>query len=251
MKNPVTKYCGIIVMIGLLLASSLISGCSSKPAEPTFDNPFDPDGVLGDPFDVTALVDQLDYPVDGLLAVGCPICEQPPDFSSVGSLRGVQDGQCEGPLSDVAARRLAEPGLIRHQVEHVVGELEYQAHLPRPFANRLDGVPVALLPQPDVDDILAAVAGARLFVGSSLHGNLVAMVYGVPHIGFGEQVRKLDLMLRTWDRTSPEGAVEPASIAERCLQALAADRAGLPEKITELRAAARTSFDEQASLVNG
>ena len=121
----------------------------------------------------------------------------------------------------------------------------------RRVAGRLDGVPVELLPHQDVDDILAAIAGARLFVGSSLHGNLIALAYGVPHVGFGARVRKLDFMLRTWDPTSPEGAVEPASIAERCLQALAADRAGLPENITELRATARASFEKQASLVNG
>jgi len=63
-----------------------------------------------------------------------------------------------------------------------------------------------LLHNPDPADILTAIAGVRLSAGSSLHGNLVALAYGVPHVGFGERVRKLDLVLRTWDPTSPDGA---------------------------------------------
>lgn len=119
----------------------------------------------------------------------------------------------------------------------------------RRIARVLGDLPVELLARPDVDDILAAIAGARLFVGSSLHGNLVSLVYGVPHVGFGERVRKLDLMLRTWDPTSPDGAVEPASIAARGLRAMATSLEGLPEKTAELRATARASLEKQARLL--
>jgi hypothetical protein len=119
----------------------------------------------------------------------------------------------------------------------------------RRIARVLGDLPVELLARPDVDDILAAIAGARLFVGSSLHGNLMALVYGVPHVGFEKRVRKLDLMLRTWDPTSPEGAVRLESIAERGLRALAADHADLTEELAELRATARTSFEKQARLL--
>jgi len=119
----------------------------------------------------------------------------------------------------------------------------------RRIARLLGDLPVELLDRPDVDDILAAIAGAQLFVGSSLHGNLTALVYGVPHVGFGERVRKLDLMLRTWDPTSPEGAAGVGSIAERGLRAIAADHTGLAEKIAELQRVAMASFDEQARHV--
>jgi hypothetical protein len=119
----------------------------------------------------------------------------------------------------------------------------------RRIAGLLGDLPVVLFDRPDVDDILAAIAGARLFVGSSLHGNLMALVYDVPHVGFGERVRKLDLMLRTWDPTSPEGAVAPESIAGRALRAINADRVGLPAAVAELQRAATASFEEQARLL--
>lgn len=119
----------------------------------------------------------------------------------------------------------------------------------RGVAGLLDGLPVELLLQPGVNDILASIAGARLFVGSSLHGNLMALVYGVAHVGFGERVRKLDLMLRTWDPTSPDGAVRPASIAEQSLHAIAAEHPNLPEAVDELQRSAMTSFDQQAHLL--
>jgi hypothetical protein len=99
--------------------------------------------------------------------------------------------------------------------------------------------------------ILAAIAGARLVVGSSLHVNLLALVYGVPHVGFGEPVRTLDLMLRTWDPTSPGGTVEPSSIAERALQALEADHDDLPDTISELQKMACSSLEKQARLLVG
>ena len=117
------------------------------------------------------------------------------------------------------------------------------------IAGLLGDLPVELLDRPDVGDILAAIANTRLFVGSSLHGNLMALVYGVPHAGFGERVRKLDLMLRTWDPTSSEGAVAPASIADRALRAINADHEGLPEKIAEMQRAATASLEEQARLL--
>jgi len=117
------------------------------------------------------------------------------------------------------------------------------------IAGLLGDLPVELLDHPEVTDSLAAIAGARLFVGSSLHGNLIALAYGVPHVGVGERVRKLDLMLRTWDPTSPDGAVDPGSIADRALGALAADRAELPAAVAELQATAMASFEEQAHIL--
>jgi hypothetical protein len=123
-------------------------------------------------------------------------------------------------------------------------------HPLRRVAELLEGLPVALLPQPDVDDIVVAISSARLFVGSSLHGSLIAMVYGVPHVGFGERVRKLDLMLRTWDPASAEGAVEATSIAARSLNVIGSDHSQLSEKLAELQATARASFEEQARLLN-
>ncbi len=83
----------------------------------------------------------------------------------------------------------------------------------RSIARRLRDLPVTLLESPHVGDIVFAIASSALFVGSSLHGNLTALAYRVPHVGFGARVAKLDQALRTWDPTCPVGTVEAHTIA--------------------------------------
>ena len=87
------------------------------------------------------------------------------------------------------------------------------------------GPPVLLASAPSqpplpVTDLLALIASARLFAGTSLHGNLTALTYGVPRVGLGPGVRKLDLFLRTWDPTQPNGAAAFSELAARAATAL-------------------------------
>jgi polysaccharide pyruvyl transferase WcaK-like protein len=117
------------------------------------------------------------------------------------------------------------------------------------IAGLLEDVPAEHIPSPDVADTLACIAGARLFVGSSLHGNLMALVYGVPHVGFGERVRKLDLMLRTWDPTRPNGATLPSAIAADALKVLEGDQQVLTRAASSLREAALTALETQSRLL--
>jgi hypothetical protein len=90
----------------------------------------------------------------------------------------------------------------------------------RKLLRRLRGVPVGLMQRPAVSEILAAIAGSELFVGSSLHGNLSALAYEVPHVAFGRRVMKLDRVLQTWDPTCQDGAVEAERIAARAQEVL-------------------------------
>ena len=43
------------------------------------------------------------------------------------------------------------------------------------------------------------IANSRFFAGTSLHGNITAMSYAVPHIGLNREISKLDNYLKTWD----------------------------------------------------
>jgi len=62
-----------------------------------------------------------------------------------------------------------------------------------------------------VFDIMASIAFCRIFIGTSLHGAVTALSFGVPHLGVGPKGEKLDLFLNTWD--IPEQA-ECASVTE-------------------------------------
>ncbi|MCH9652026.1 MAG: polysaccharide pyruvyl transferase family protein [Deltaproteobacteria bacterium] len=85
---------------------------------------------------------------------------------------------------------------------------------------RLVGLPVTLASATTIIDILSLIAGSRLFAGTSLHGNLTALAYGVPRVGLGPGIRKLDLFLRTWDSQQPSGCASFDDFADRALEAL-------------------------------
>jgi hypothetical protein len=119
----------------------------------------------------------------------------------------------------------------------------------RGIADLLPDLPVELLDRPDVVDVLACIATSRLFVGSSLHGNLMALVYGVPHVGFGDRVRKLDLMFRTWDPSRPDGVTAPTGIAELATRALVDNRQDLEAASASLADKAMAAFEQQSRLI--
>ncbi len=51
---------------------------------------------------------------------------------------------------------------------------------------------------PSVDEISYLLLHSSCFIGSSLHGNVVAMSYGIPHIPIGINHIKLESYLNTW-----------------------------------------------------
>ena len=51
----------------------------------------------------------------------------------------------------------------------------------------------------NIYDIMYLIANSRFFAGTSLHGNITAMSYAVPHIGLNREISKLDNYLKTWD----------------------------------------------------
>jgi len=109
-------------------------------------------------------------------------------------------------------------------------------------ARRLTDVPLALLERPDVVDIFACIAAARLVVGTSLHANLVALTYAVPRVGFGRRVAKLDAFLRTWDPLQPNGCCPVNEITERARHALDSDPRELEEISDSVADAARANL---------
>ena len=57
-------------------------------------------------------------------------------------------------------------------------------------------IPSCVLNSRTIYDIMYAIANSKLFIGTSLHGNITAMSYDVPNVGFGGQ--KLDGYLKKW-----------------------------------------------------
>jgi hypothetical protein len=77
----------------------------------------------------------------------------------------------------------------------------------------------------DVWDICALIAGSRGYCGSSLHGRILALDFGLPRLSLaaaGAAAGKLHAFVRTWDVAHPAGVATPGRIADALLPALAA-----------------------------
>lgn len=57
---------------------------------------------------------------------------------------------------------------------------------------------VHLIEDLNIYDIMYLISKSKMFIGSSLHGNITAMSYCIPHIGIGKKP-KLESYLNTWD----------------------------------------------------
>jgi polysaccharide pyruvyl transferase WcaK-like protein len=61
-------------------------------------------------------------------------------------------------------------------------------------------------------DIMWVIANAALFVGTSLHGQVTAQSYAVPHIGLGTTSPKLTSYLRTWGMQGQDRCMDPRDL---------------------------------------
>ena len=108
----------------------------------------------------------------------------------------------------------------------------------RRLLSRLPQREVWLFESLDIWDVCALLARARAYVGSSLHGRIVAACYGVPGVTL---VRTLDqpckqaAYLATWHATEDAGVVGPTGLAAALARAIALPaEARLTEQRTRL-----------------
>jgi hypothetical protein len=57
---------------------------------------------------------------------------------------------------------------------------------------------VVLIKNPTIWEIMFLIAKAKTYLGTSLHGCITAMSYGVPYIGLNPKISKLRFYLETW-----------------------------------------------------
>ena len=100
-----------------------------------------------------------------------------------------------------------------------------------------------------VYDILYTLASARLFCGTSLHGVVTAMAYGVPFVPLLSEDPKLRNNIESWEA----GAFfPPAPATDLAAQACRALELGSPlvaEHAARLRAAAQANMQRLAERI--
>lgn len=100
----------------------------------------------------------------------------------------------------------------------------------------------------DLWDICALVAGSRAYLGSSLHGRIIAMAYALPrvnlrHPAHGKRMTKQEAYAATWDVPEMPGAIDVPAIVDGLRAALAVNRERLQQVAIELVAEYQHGFD--------
>ncbi|HKI34884.1 MAG TPA: polysaccharide pyruvyl transferase family protein [Gemmataceae bacterium] len=96
--------------------------------------------------------------------------------------------------------------------------------------------------EPTIHDIMFLIASARAYAGTSLHGAITALAYGVPHVGLTLNVSKLDAFLRTWDVPEQQTCVPLEALSARVETVLRVPRERLGQKRDELVRASLANF---------
>jgi hypothetical protein len=99
--------------------------------------------------------------------------------------------------------------------------------------------------EPSIYDILFLIASARVYAGTSLHGSITALAYGVPHVGLTRQVPKLEAFLQTWDIPEQRACVPLERLREQIDVVLQVPQAVRDQRREEL---AQGSLQNFASL---
>lgn len=97
-------------------------------------------------------------------------------------------------------------------------------------------------------DICALIAHSRVYVGSSLHGRIVAMAFALPRINLRHPAQatrrtKQAAFAATWEQAGTPATVEVDEIADGIRDALAVDRAQLQHTARELATCYRQGFN--------
>jgi hypothetical protein len=86
------------------------------------------------------------------------------------------------------------------------------------------------------------IARARAFVGTSLHGNITALSYAVPHLGLTESIPKLASFLETWDLSEQQACVPLDGFGAKLEAVLRIAKSALEEKRQQVIQACLQNF---------
>ena len=126
----------------------------------------------------------------------------------------------------------------------------------RRAASRMRAAPARVFESLDIWDICALIAASRGYCGSSLHGRIVALAYGLPRISMvqpamaqGAGTTKQEAFVATWESADAAGIVAPENMAAGLLAALNSGRDEALTAARRLSALYRERFEELRSLL--
>ena len=96
-------------------------------------------------------------------------------------------------------------------------------------------------------EIMYVIAKARLFLGTSLHGNVTSQSFAVPHLGLSDKTCKLDFYLETWDLQAQARCIKLEEVTEFAGTVMAIPQETREKKRSELIDRAHENFSKIAA----
>lgn len=110
---------------------------------------------------------------------------------------------------------------------------------------QIDDKDVVLVKSPTIWDIMSLIKNARLYVGTSLHGVITAMSFGIPFVGV--EVKKIRTYLETWTpETSKLLFCKIDQISKRTITALEIG----PVNADKQKESVKNSFEKMRKMIS-
>lgn len=101
-----------------------------------------------------------------------------------------------------------------------------------------------------LSSILSIFRGAEFYIGTSLHGTITAMAYGIPYFPFKKSIGKLGVYLESWSSVEALKTVyPPPKLREAPFGARAQMAPALRAQARSLAAGARANLDRMAAIL--
>ena len=114
----------------------------------------------------------------------------------------------------------------------------------------LDNSYITIRSEKNIFSLMELIAGAKLFIGTSLHGVITAMSYNIPYIGLNPNIKKLENYLGTWGVEGLDTCTEYENICERSINALEVDKEVLKSHSQTQKDMVYRSFDDITNIIN-
>jgi len=127
----------------------------------------------------------------------------------------------------------------------------HEDHVALREIQKLLNTPSKLIENPTIFEIMVLIAKSRIFIGTSLHGAITAMSFGVPNLALTHEVPKLDAYLDTWALPSLRGSVSIETLSQNVGRAILVPKRQMEQKRQELIDASLASFDLMKKALDG
>jgi hypothetical protein len=119
------------------------------------------------------------------------------------------------------------------------------------LASRLGQKPWLYVAPDDLNiwEIMALIAGADCYIGTSLHGFVTAFTYGVPRVGLSPRVGKIVGFRDAWDVQTMPAGIEFSVLPEAAVRAMAHDKTLLAQRVTLTQSACRAALRDIADVL--